>query len=418
MTETVGEQLKTVPFHAIEVELYSRKTNKATQLVNNTDMNLAIDAKRTWHQFDLNEPVFVQEIEVSASGYENWHAVEFEIENTDGSKHIESVNFNGTSSKLKIGKLAKSFRIRPAERFSLIASTKLISVIVTGLTLEEFNAFEWALKEIESREKKVALDEATYSDLKEDVEKKIIERNSLSSEIGKSRGELEQLGTGLTGLKTEISKAEIDFEASAEKGKLLRDDNIRMAKENNESEFNLNQLKNEIKLFPSEIAGFVKEGNRSIKWYFWLGLPFAIIIGFVTFSLFFSAVDLTQLWKNEGQIDIWTVFLTRIPFVLVALTILEVCGYVVGRLVFEIIKINRQRLSLSKLSIVAKDVSNAALHDEDTTVDDRYERQVRLKMELLREHMKEYVGQEFQYRGTLIATLFSALVNKASIQKD
>ncbi len=71
-----------------------------------------------------------------------------------------------------------------------------------------------------------------------------------------------------------------------------------------------------------------------------LSLPFALVFFVILWSLFSSAIDLTQLWKNEDGIDIWTIFLTRLPFVIVAFALIEAAGFVVGRLVFEIIKIN------------------------------------------------------------------------------
>jgi hypothetical protein len=167
------------------------------------------------------------------------------------------------------------------------------------------------------------------------------------------------------------------------------------------------ELVRELRLFPSEIAGFVKEGNRSIIWYTCLGLPFVVVLLLVLNKLFSNAVDLTQLYKSEADIDVWTVFLTRIPFVLVAITLIEVCGFVVGRLVFEVIRINRQRIEFAKLSIIAKDVSTAsAVGLDEMSESDIHERETKLKMELLREHMKNFVGTEFEYKGTgLVAAI-------------
>lgn len=171
-------------------------------------------------------------------------------------------------------------------------------------------------------------------------------------------------------------------------------------------------------MFPSEIAGFVKEGNRNIIWYVVLSLPFIFVIYVVLHALFSSAIDLTQLWRKEEGVDIWTVFLTRIPFVIVALAILEVCGYIAGRLIFEIIKINRQRLSLSKLSIIAKDVSTASANNLEMSDEELYQKETELKMQLLREHMKEYVGEDFSYKGTVIQSAIAAMVWKLTKDGD
>jgi len=134
-------------------------------------------------------------------------------------------------------------------------------------------------------------------------------------------------------------------------------------------------------------------------------------------ALFSGAVDLTQLWKEQENVSISTVFLTRIPFVIIALALLEVCGYVVGRLFSGIIRINRQRLSLSKLSIVARDVSVAAAQNLELDSDQMYENEVRLKMELLRGHMTDDLGAEFEYKGTFLQNLATRVVDAVSPKK-
>lgn len=58
----------------------------------------------------------------------------------------------------------------------------------------------------------------------------------------------------------------------------------------------------------------------------------------------------------------------------------------------EIIEINRQRLNLTKIGIIAKDISNAAEVGLDLNEVERYGLRVRLKMELLKDHLKGYIS--------------------------
>ena len=115
--------------------------------------------------------------------------------------------------------------------------------------------------------------------------------------------------------------------------------------------------------------------------------------------------------------SVWIIFLTRIPFVLIALALLEVCGYVVGRLFSEIIRINRQRLALSKLSIIARDVSVAAAQNLEFDNDQLYEKEVKLKMEMLRAYMTEDLGLDFEYKGTFIQQFAKSVVDLVSSKK-
>ena len=119
---------------------------------------------------------------------------------------------------------------------------------------------------------------------------------------------------------------------------------------------------------------------------------------------------MTQVWRLDEGVDVWTVFLTRLPFVVVALAVIEACSSVVGRLVFEIVRINRQRTEFAKLSIIAKDVSTASADVSELPEEQVFEQETKLKMQLLREHMKSYHGKEFEYKGS---ALISALVGVA-----
>lgn len=148
-----------------------------------------------------------------------------------------------------------------------------------------------------------------------------------------------------------------------------------------------------------------------------IGTPFAAVFFVILWSLFSSSIDLTQLWRNEVDVDIWTIFLTRIPFVLVAVALIEACGFIVGRLIFEIVKINRQRLEFSKLSIVAKDVVTASVVDSSMTDEERFGEETKLKMQLLQEHMKSRSSEEFKYTGSAITSAVIGVANRFSGNK-
>jgi hypothetical protein len=401
--------------HPIGVEFFSKKSTKTFQLINNTDSNKQLDAKKQWYSFDFAQPVYIFEVSVSASGYESWNEIDFEIEHIDGTTNQQSVQVGGGVAALKIGKLSKTFRFRPIEK--VFSSPKLQKVTVVGFTLDEFHSFEWALKEYETRVAEIESRDAKLKAREESDKGNTEKRTSLESEIGKSRAEAEKL-------KLETEAAHGRLENLKETGIKLKDEistlevsRSSISLEVSKSKIDLQTLKNEIRLFPSEIAGFVKEGNRSIWWYLAMAIPFVIVIFWVLFALFSGSTDLTQLWKEQDDVSVWIVFLTRIPFVLIALALLEVCGYVVGRLFSEIIRINRQRLALSKLSIIARDVSVASAQNFEFDNDQLYENEVKLKMEMLRAYMTEDLGLDFEYKGTFIQQFAKSVVDLVSSKK-
>ena len=280
------------------------------------------------------------------------------------------------------------------------------------LTLEEFHSYEWAIKDYQKNIIDLEKRRAAVSDLEANVESLRVEKSSIESEIGKSQAQQSELTSKITTLKQQVS----DLESRGQdlQSKIIsQENNLRSLNKNiSESEQKLVVLTRELRLYPSETSEFVRESGRNIKHYVAISIPFVLIFCFATYSLFSRSVDLTQLWRQQEDIDVWTIFLTRLPFVLVALALIETTGYIIGRLIYEILRINRLRLELSKLSIIAKDVSTSSAFNTSLSDDDIFERETKLKMELLREHLKGYSGNEFEYKGGAIISAVSGVANR------
>lgn len=397
--------------HLIASEFYSRKGNKDEHLINGGGE--PFDARSRWFSYSFACPVYLTSIEVTCEGYASHDKFEVEVDHIDGTKHQERISVQSGSVKLILGKLANGFRFRPDKKW--FADPKITKVTSTGYTQAEFHEFEWVIREferkladLEHREKKLEVQQSELAALK-------TERVEIESAIGKAKAESEQLNQLLSSTKETVAKLQTLEKDLRQKNnsaeETLRNLNAQISTDSGQ----LQVLKRELRLFPSEISGFVKEGNRSIVTYIWIGLPFLAILVSILTLIFFNAVNLTQLYKEVEDIDIWTIFLTRIPFVLVAIALIEASGYVVGRLVFEVMRINRQRVEFAKLSIIAKDVSAAAATKVGAmTNEEVFEAETQLKMELLREHMKNYVGNEFEYKGTGIIAAIKGVRNHLS----
>lgn len=388
----------------ISVEFYSKRGNKDERLINSASGE-PFDAKARWFSYFFVQPVYLTEITISVDGYSAGDRFDLEVEHVDGTYHEERVPVSGSSVTLRLGKLSRSFRFRPEKKW--FSDTKLTSVSVKGYTENEFHEFEWAIRDYEKRLAKLQEREHTIQALETDLATKRTEKVALEAEIGKSRVELDQLQKANVAAMAAAATEDERRKNFEQRKNEARDQLNELTKQVQSKSNELDQLVKELRLFPAEIAGFIREGNRSIRQYLLIGLPFAIILIIVTYRLFSSAVDLTQLWRQDPNIDVWTVFLTRLPFVVIALAILEVCGAILARLIFEVMRINRQRTEFSKLSIIAKDVSTASGSiAKGMTPDKIFDRETALKMELLREHMKNYVGTEFEYKGSgLIASI-------------
>lgn len=117
----------------------------------------------------------------------------------------------------------------------------------------------------------------------------------------------------------------------------------------------------------------------------------------MTIDLLLRASELSHLTNLPQGVSIWEVLIARFPYVLVCGALLA-SSYKLARVfIAEIIRINQQRLNLTKISIIAKDVSGAS--EDGLSLDDaaRYEHRTHLKMNLLREHLKGYLAEDYQY---------------------
>ena len=394
-----SDEVNFIPPHPIEIEFFSKQSNKTTKLVGSEE-NFSVEGAHRWYDFDFIQPVYLSRIEIFSEGYEKWYAFEVEVFHVDQTKHQERISVENNVVSLSLGKLATGFRFRPDTRWS--TKTEILRVVATGLTLDEFHQFEWFLKNIQKREKVISDKEAKNSELDEQAEKLSAELNALTSDVGKLTAERGQLLEAIAGHELKIKDRtasikdiESEIEGLQEERRVLRS-NIAT------DEAELTRLTTKLRLFPSEISGFVEEGNRNIRTYLSLSVPFILILLIVLWSMFSNSIDLTQLWRREVDVDVWTIFLTRIPFVLVAIAMIEACGFVVGRLIFEVVKINRQRLEFAKLSIVAKDVVTASSSGLEMTDEEIYSEELKLKMSLLQEHMRSQGTDEFKYTGSAI----------------
>lgn len=313
-------------------------------------------------------------------------------------------------SALWVKKLVNRFKFRPPEK--IFSQKKIVSVVASGLSLSELRAYENEIINIKAREKVVVEKEKQLENATDDVANLKSQASSIQSEVGKLTAQKNELQDSISKAKLGISENNSKLKDAISDVSIQQETLRSLKAEASAVRSELNELTREVRLFPSEIVGFVKEGNRSINWYIAISLPFVVIMYIVLSAMFSSAIDLTQLWRVEEDVNVWMIFLTRLPFVVVAAALVESCGYIVGRLISEIVRINRQRLEFSKLSIIAKDVSAASAKDTELSDEEIFDKETALKMDLLREQMKNLSGQEFEYKGGALISSLVGVANK------
>jgi hypothetical protein len=412
----VENKLNTPKSHLISLELYTKRGNKDEKIINSEDLSEYIESKSRWFSYSFKKPVYISSIEVMSEGFTTFDKFEFELELVDGTIHEEKINVDNNAAKIRPFKLCSVFRFKPDSKY--LSNPKLVKIVTHGLTFEEFHDFQNLIKTFDSRLAKLRERESEAETLKESIREIAQNKAVLESDIGKYRAELEQITSNLNNIAAQKELEEKRIKDIQTKRREQDDLLSNTTKSVKDLERQHRELVKELRIFPSELAGFVREGNRNFLTYAIIGFPFLAIISVILSEIFSNSIDLTQLYKKEAEIDVWTIFLTRLPFVIIAVTLIEVSGYVLGRLIFEVIRINRQRLDFAKLSIIAKDVSTSSSFNLDLSEEQVFDFETKLKMELLREHMKNYVGNEFEYKGTGIIAAIKGVADKISRQSD
>ena len=412
-------------FEQIPLTYFSKRTNKTTKLVNNANPEQSMQGKRTWYPLAFVEPVYISTISIAVSGYRDGKTMEFRFETPDARTAKRTTVCSENRFQLDLGMFVSSLQFRPDDYSSVFTDRMISSVEIIGYTRKDFDAFEQAVFKADKTAERLNQERDQLDADKRQLEQDQDSWKSQTETLEQQQAELQKSVTAeQTKLETLISQIEsressrenlkqqvLDLQKSIE---TRSEERRNLVADIDERRLELTSIRDEIGLFPSEISEFVKEGKRNIGLYLGLSVPLFLVLIGIAGLLFGDALDLVKIWETNADVRVWDLFLTRLPFVIVAVTVLEVCGYGIGKILSEIFRITRQRLSLSKLGIIAKDVTAAATFDEELTKEERIQFQTELKMQLLREHIKEEVGEEFQYRGTLLHEAAKSIVSRVA----
>lgn len=400
-------------YKPIDIQLFSKKNSKTYLLLSGSDSKISVKGQHKDYVYELEEDIYVLYVSVEADGYKSYDYSECEFVGLSGS-NIRSRSKNDDGEFIfKVNSLIKRFTFKPDRRYG--GEPEIKKVTFYGYTKSElqevldeiynFDAYQSkALGVLSSIKDKVSNAENEESSCLDKIELLKEKITSITANLNLNQKEEESLKYKIETLNKiiiEHKEQESSLIAKLEKSTDLLDQKRNEHKHLNaevaEKQANLKALKENINLFPSEIGAFVAQGAKSISHYIYLSVLPILVILIVMVTLFMNAVDLTVLHKQETDISIWVVFITRLPFVFIAAAIVHACYKLAKIFISEILKINQQRLNLSKISIIATDVSKASGEGLDLTDDELYQLRTQLKMGLLREHLKEYLNDDYRY---------------------
>lgn len=399
----------------IDISFFSHKTRRSTSLVGNGSEDNYVKARRSWLDFDLRDVVFITTIRVHATGYETYHEMELSfVPYLNEEEKKLTATFSDGEFIFHVSDFTKGFGLRPSEA-GFFKSAKLTKVEVSGVEKEHVTGMVRFVQNVDRERKRIEDGLSAYftraQKSYEQIQANQNEIEALDESISEKSNELKALEDKIqqssrTQKKTQedIEVAKTVYEEQAKRAEAIQqtiekltDDRKELTSRIAQHQAQLQELKANINLFPTELAGYVKQGTRNIRLYAALALiPLGVII-YVTYRLFSNSERLLDTIQNLGNITIFEFLISRLPYVAISATILGICYTMLRGLIGEIVAINRRRQELFKISIIATDVSYASQDGMELTDEERYELRTQTKMELLKEHMRQNVGEDYTY---------------------
>lgn len=398
----------------LPVEFFSNRNRIATKLIGNADESNYMQGSNRTYSFGMRNPLYVSHIVVLVDGYSTYKKLEFRWKTLrDSSEHRESVKLEDNEFYMSIDDILTSFSIKPPKQS--YTKPKIKKITVYGATLEELNKVmedfgyidrtmkalrkeceEWVEKANEA-ETSIATLVAREESLTTEIEDLTSRKADAEVETEDAEADLKDVERRLVAKRSEESDATTRIETINDAIDQKKKESEALNTEITQHKRELKALKDDVNMFPSEISGYVKQGSQSLKHYAVLALiPIGLLVLFVC-VLFSNAVDLTTVTQRLEGIDLWTMFLSRIPFAVIAVFVITACYKIAKVFIIEYIRISNRRLDLTKVSIVAQDVSDSSIRDLDFDDDEIYELSTKLKMDMLKSHLKGYVADDYEY---------------------
>jgi len=397
-----------IPFSFID-----RPTNKTTKLLANATGTMPIEGQNRWHSFDFKNPVFVYRVIVNETNYPEYNKFEIEITDDEGNVFTSNVAPSGSKVHLTVNRFCTHVRFKPPKAYTFTKKT-IDSVEIFGFDKSNVGKFIQFARDVDAlRDDAIAqIDrrETTYRSKIEEAGKAEARATEAQKDLASLKGQADRQKSAIRRLESEradlTTKVAVLEDTLQNNSRLLEElrrelDTKTKTKKTLDDQIaglrtKLSELRANLDIFPSELESFVTQGRNNTKTLFWLALaPICVIV--IMFGILISgAVDLTTKIDPEGKINVVALVASRTPYLVVALAIITACYKIARVFIAELIEINRQRLSLTKISIIAKDVSAASETGLELSEVERYGLRVRLKMELLKDHLKSYISPDFQ----------------------
>lgn len=405
------------PRSQLPFELLHGQDRKTTKLVANSGSTVPMGGSNRWYDYSFKEPVFLSEVIVDEENYNSFNEFEFKWKLEQGGEVHQGFSKSGPNTyRAAINQLVREVSFKPPKKW--FSDTKITRVQLVGFRANELEAFvrlvsrldqyksdiitsaAQALGQAERADERVVELKGQLRDIETEIAAEVDRANNLQSSIGRATEERKTLMEDIA--KREEAISALDDRRSRIQETVAERTAVRekLAADITEARQTLRTLEDDVNLFPTEISAFVSQGAQNIRTYWKMAVVPIFLLVLVTGLLVFNAANLTTVLEKNEQVSILSILVTRVPYVVITSAIIAASYKLAKILIAEIMRINQQRLNLSKISIIATDVSNSSQEGLGNLTDQEiYTLRTDLKMQLLRDHLKDYLSEDFKYQG-------------------
>lgn len=409
-----------------DVNLLENQYGKYTSLLNNISNDFSYEFINKSYRFNFKKPVFVDNIRFIALDGIDLKGLEVTFIDYHKNEKTPS-SFSKGNNSLIANEILYGFTLYVPKR--LRDKIKLSRIEILGFELEYLNEVSNKYSNLEEIKTNLnfLLNNLIKKDNEIDEKIKIYENavNELKEQIDSKRNILEELNTNINDLENNILTNLNDQKDKLEKENqniktrnedlLIKNTSLENnIKQLNQTSNNLNikiseqkselqKLTEDTNLFATELTEYIKQGNEDIRLYTYLSVIPWILISIVTAIIFFGSSELTMIYSlvKDGtldKVDLNTIFWSRIPFVIIVISILFVCYEISKIFIKNIIHIQKQKRIFMKIGIVAKDVADQSILGLDVSETEKFELRTKLKMDLLKSHLSNEIGENYEYK--------------------
>ncbi len=396
----------------IDIDLVESQSGKVMRLLHGNNTTEVLHTQ--YYYFKFKEPIYIHKIKFFPEENTNLLGLEIIITNLKGKE--STIKFTKKEDVIISPKeIIKEFKIKPKKKF--LHKTKLKNIELVGFLVEELNSIKDKVEEV--------------GDYKVELQEKLDELVQKNNEYNGKEDRIDELNKEIPGLESKKIKYEYAIKelrntrvGLKENNQILKDSTSQLKEESESLNKKIPEQKTELKklienknIFSTEMTEYIKQADNHMATYFVLSVIPWLLIGCISYLVFNRTADLSTIYNSlDGEVNVFAIFWTRLPFALITISILFIAYEISKMLIQNMMKIQSQKRIFAKIGIVAKDVADSSILElQDLTDGERFELRTKLKMDLLKAHLSNDIGEEYEYEiKTSLLERFSHLFKKRS----